>query len=77
MVYRVRETLTKRRPLFVGRHWDKVWSVAFSGKPKILASGSEDGLVKLWDLASGQERLAFAGHFNLLQTNSVSPNANI
>jgi WD40 repeat protein len=39
-----------------------VTSVAFSPDGKRLASGSDDGTVKLWDLATGQEVRALKGH---------------
>lgn len=36
-------------------HYGKIGSVAFSPDSKILATGSEDGKVKLWDVSSGRE----------------------
>jgi COMPASS component SWD3 len=36
-------------------HTDWVNSVAFSPDGKLLASGSADGTIKLWDVATGQE----------------------
>jgi WD40 repeat protein len=36
-------------------HYGKVGSVAFSPDSKVLATGSEDGKIKLWDVASGRE----------------------
>src|SRR5947209_4555580 len=34
-------------------HTDSVWGLAFSPDERTLASGSSDGSVKLWDVASG------------------------
>ena len=58
-------------------HADMVWSLAFSPDGLTLASGSWDGTVKLWDLASGAllwkgqhpshvNRVAFAPDGNIL-----------
>ena len=39
-----------------------IWSVAFTSDGKTLASGSDDKTVKLWDVATGQERATLKGH---------------
>jgi WD40 repeat protein len=39
-----------------------VWSVRFSPDGKLLASAGGDGLVRVWDVASGKELRRLAGH---------------
>jgi WD40 repeat protein len=36
-------------------HTDGVWSTAFSRDGKLIVSGSEDTLVKIWDTQTGDE----------------------
>jgi hypothetical protein len=43
-------------------HNGAVFGLAFSPDGKTLATGSMDCAVKLWDLATGRERAALAGH---------------
>jgi WD40 repeat protein len=41
--------------------WDGVRAVALSRDGSLLASAASDGLVRLWDLPSGQERISLRG----------------
>jgi WD40 repeat protein/serine/threonine protein kinase len=43
-------------------HWREVTAVAFSPDGKTLVSGSEDGTLKVWDVATGQVLRTLAGH---------------
>ena len=42
-------------------HELSVWSVAFSPDGKRIASGSTDGTLRLWEVASGKELLTLLG----------------
>src|SRR5439155_16001335 len=44
------------------RHSGTVRAVAFSKDGKWVVSGSGDNTLKLWDMATGREVRAFAGH---------------
>ena len=52
----------KRDRLTLAGHTERVMSVAFTSDGKTLASGSYDGTVRLWDVATGQERATLKGH---------------
>ena len=45
-------------------HTDSVLSVAFSPDGKLLASGSDDNTVRIWDMATGQELQILTGHYD-------------
>jgi hypothetical protein len=54
-------------------HTGDVWSVAFSPDGRRLASGSQDGTVRVWDAASGQEVLTLRGHADRVMSVAFSP----
>jgi len=46
-------------PPLQGKQAGPVWSVAFTPDGQTLMTGSTDGTVKFWDVATGRERSAF------------------
>lgn len=58
-------------------HQKWVRSVAFSPDDKILASGSEDETIKLWEVKSGREILTISGHLGYVNSVAFSPDGRI
>ena len=52
----------QRRPLKLKGHTDTVQAIAFAPNEPIVATGSYDTTVKLWDRWSGRELRTLAGH---------------
>ncbi|MFM6131974.1 MAG: tetratricopeptide repeat protein [Sphaerospermopsis kisseleviana] len=52
-------------------------SVAISPDGKILASGSDDKTIKLWNIATGEEIQTLTGHSGSIRTISFSPDGKI
>jgi WD40 repeat protein len=61
-------------------HQKTVWSLAFSSNGKLLASGGEDEVIRLWDVNTGQERGTLKGHtgsVNALAFISTAPDSEL
>src|SRR5436190_526057 len=58
-------------------HTDKVYSVAFSPDGKLLASGSADKTVRLWNPADGKEVKNLGAHGNSVYCVAFSPDGKL
>ena len=58
-------------------HTDGIWSVAFSPDGTTLASGSQDRMVKLWDVATGENIATLEGHWSVVRSVAFSPDGTI
>jgi WD40 repeat protein len=57
----------------VAEGW-QVNGVAFSPDGTLLATGSQDGIARVWDVAGGKERGKFSGHEDVVSSVAFSPN---
>ena len=58
-------------------HKNLISSVAFSPNGEVIASGSDDKTIKLWQVQDGQEIVTLAGHANSVHTVVFSPDGKI
>jgi WD40 repeat protein len=68
--------LTQEMAVLWGYH-GPVRSVAYAPGGKVLATGSEDGTVKLWDAAAGKERTTLTGHKGKVFAVAFSPDGKL
>ena len=54
-----------------------IYSLAFSPDSKILASGSKDCTVKLWEVSTGREIICLRGHSKYINSVAFSPDGKI
>jgi WD40 repeat protein/serine/threonine protein kinase len=64
---------SSRQRSSTGTSWNVVQAVAFSADEKTLAAGSWDGMVKLWDMTTGQESATIAAHPRRISSLAFSP----
>lgn len=58
-------------------HLDSVESVAFSPDSRILASGSKDNTVRLWDTTTGALQQTIGGHSHRVNSVAFSPDGRL
>jgi WD40 repeat protein len=56
-------------------HKKTVWSLAFSYRGQLLASGGEDEAIRLWDMGTGRERGVLKGHTGSVNALAFIPTA--
>jgi WD40 repeat protein len=62
-----------RKPVTLDVHKLAVFSVAFSPNSEILASGSQDRTIKLWDTCKNREWFTLKGHADYVYSVAFSP----
>lgn len=72
-------TVLAQRPELVVQsgHGSWVFAVAFSPDGRLLASGSGDQTIKLWDVATGTELRSLRGHTYTVQSVAFSPDGKL
>ena len=61
----------------ITEHKGDIWTFAFSPDRKILASGSNDATIRLWDAITGNELLTLPTYTNQVFAVAFSPDGKI
>ena len=66
---------TDQKPEFIVQtgHTDAIDSISISPDGKVMASGSEDNTIKLWNIKTGQQLRSFEGHTDFVVSVAFSP----
>jgi sterol desaturase/sphingolipid hydroxylase (fatty acid hydroxylase superfamily) len=67
----LRELCRQKCKVLAG-HQRPVTSVALSADQKVAVTGSEDGMVRVWDARTGQEKLVLKGHTRQVRSIGIS-----
>ena len=73
----VQEVATGREMYRITGHKGDIWTFAFSPDRKILASGSKDATIRLWDAITGDELLTLPTYTNSAFAVAFSPDGKI
>jgi len=70
-------TASVRAVVELGEESDLIHLIAISPDGKLLASGHQDGIIRLWDAHSGQLRASINGHPKLVRCMAFSPDGEV
>lgn len=74
--FHLQRRLNDARHTLVG-HRGEVYGLAYSPNGRLLATGSEDGFIKLWDPANGQELASIPAHKSCVNSLAYSPDGTV
>lgn len=78
--YNLFKTTSKGKNLTLAKtlnHSQPVWATAISADGQVLASGSQDGTIKVWNAATGQLQRTLTGHKDTIRSLAMSADGRI